>query len=98
VDAVTARPRVGLRRPSGSAEAREGGALGGGTVILSPGRNPGEGSANDSIVAEMDSDPNGIQAGYTSPGTQDNDMVTLIDTVGKSVASAGMERERRWGL
>ena len=40
VDAVTARPSAGLRRPSGSAQAREGGALGGGTVMLSSVRNP----------------------------------------------------------
>jgi hypothetical protein len=53
VDAGTARPSAGLRRPHGIAQARECGALGGGAVMLSPVRNPGEGGANGSIVAEM---------------------------------------------
>jgi len=53
VDAVTARPSAGLRRPRGSAQARERGAVGGGAVMLSPVRNPGEGGANGSIVTEI---------------------------------------------
>jgi len=53
VDAVTAHPSAGLCRPSGIAQARACGALGGGAVLVSPVRNPRKGGANGNIAVEI---------------------------------------------